>query len=829
VSFARLETDILPLRFRLSGLALLCLAGSVPLRADPNPGAPIENEPAPPRVIVVGAATDSYAYSFSDPKGGVEGFAVDLMAAVTRVMNLQVRQEIGKSRDLQARFARGEFDCLQSYSFSPSHEAIADLSVPYLTLQGAVYVRRGGSVRQFDDLNRQPFAVVGHGTEAEDFLTANHLQVTLVEAASAEAALRKVAAGECAGTFLSRLTALGIIYRQHLTGLIPLGDPLDEHPIRRSFAVHKGDARLLAQLNEGLAIVYHTGEYDRIYRRWFGEIPAPFTHRQLVLYAVTALALALIGALGAAFWQRSLRQRIARQSVELAGQRALLQALYDHIPIGMTVLEMATAGPRLISMNREAGRLYELDPRAVLNRLLSELPMPEGSRRHFLDVLSRQSARGEIVHYEYEFGQMRRVLEVTLISLEAGESTPHLCVLAEDISARKLLDAEIAQTRKLRAVGELVGGIAHEFNNLLTPMILKVGEIQMDWSGDARLQREIAVIAQAAQRATELTRRLLTFGRKSEARADAVQLAELVSNCFELLRPGMDRRLIWESRIPTELPPLRFNATELNQILINLLLNARDTLLEKLALPHDDAWVPLVRVSAIGLPAETATAARPRGGVPLLGWVRLTVRDNGMGIPPNIGERIFEPFFTTKEVGKGTGLGLATVWHLITEAGGRVEMDSQPGTGSAFHVLLPIWPGTEAPAKPIPTRAAVPATARVLLIEDESLVAQTVQAILRRGGHAVNHIANGVEAWQHLAADSSRYDLLIVDVNLPGLNGVDLVGRVRSGNFSGRILVISGRVSASDLRALVQLHVDRVLTKPFTAQQFEAALSESLG
>jgi DNA-binding response OmpR family regulator len=116
----------------------------------------------------------------------------------------------------------------------------------------------------------------------------------------------------------------------------------------------------------------------------------------------------------------------------------------------------------------------------------------------------------------------------------------------------------------------------------------------------------------------------------------------------------------------------------------------------------------------------------------------------------------------------------------------------------------------------------------VLLVEDEPLVAQTVRAILRRGGHNVHHIADGAEAWKHLAGDFSQYDLLVVDVNLPGLNGIDLVGRARAGHFAGRILVVSGRVGISDLRALVQLHVDRVLTKPFTAQQFEGALSECL-
>jgi len=828
VCFAQSEDKLKPLRNFLGGLAVLGLMTCGRAMADAPAAAAYRS--ADPGAIVVGASTDSYPYSFEIPKGGVAGFSVDIFDAVACAMNLEVRRVNTKGRVSQARFARGEFDCLQSFSSSPSREEIADFSVPYLVLQGGIFVRKGGDIHKFDDLNGKRFAIVGSGSEGEGFLVENKIHAQIFVASSAEEALRMVQSGDCAGTFVSRLTALAVITYANIPDVTSLGAPLANHEVQHCFAVHKGDARLLAQLNEGLAIIHRTGEYDEIYRKWFGRIDAPlFTQKQLVVYAVTALALAWIAALGGAFWQRSLRKRIGNQAKELAGQRALLQALYDHVPMGMTVIEMSGAGPRLVSINREAGRLYGVNPVAAVNRLLAGLPLVEGTRAHFQDVMLRLPEGEEFVHYEYEFGHARRVLEVTLVFLSpASEGVPHLCVLAEDISERKLLDTELAQTRKLRAVGELVGGIAHEFNNLLTPMILKVGEIQMDWANDFRLQREIVVIAQAAQRAAELTRRLLTFGRKPETHADSVQLAELLNSCLQLLRPAMDRRIVWESDVPPDLPPLRFNATELNQILINLLLNARDTLLEKLSLPHSDSWVPLIHVSLSALPPEATSPTKPRDGVQLMGWQHLTVRDNGMGIPPNIGERIFEPFFTTKEVGKGSGLGLATVWHLVTEAGGRIEMESMPGVGTSFHIHLPVWPGVDAPPKPAKPRAPAPAAAKVLLIEDESLVAKTVESILRRLGHDVHHIADGAEAWRHLAGDISQYNLLVVDINLPGLNGVDLVGRVRAGQYAGRILVVSGRLGMTELRALVQLHVDRVLTKPFTAQQFEAALNECL-
>ena len=198
-------------------------------------------------------------------------------------------------------------------------------------------------------------------------------------------------------------------------------------------------------------------------------------------------------------------------------------------------------------------------------------------------------------------------------------------------------------------------------------------------------------------------------------------------------------------------------------------------------------------------------------------------------MPPNVVERIFEPFFTTKEVGKGTGLGLATIWHLVTELGGRVETQSQPGAGSTFQVWLPVWP-VEAQDARIRRGRTPPARSPggCCWSRTSRCVAQAVMSILRRCGHQLHHVADGSDAWRHLAPDLSRYDLLIIDVNLPGMNGIDLVSRVRERKFPGGILIVSGRLGMGHLRALVEMNVDRVLTKPFTAHQLELAVRECL-
>ncbi len=590
-----------------------------------------------------------------------------------------------------------------------------------------------------------------------------------------------------------------------------------------------GDSELLARLNEGLALIHHSGEYDKIYRKNFSQYGSYILSTyDLELYASLVLAFAFVVALWGYFRQRKLRKELAVQASTLAEQGALLHALYDNIPMAMTVVDTGTTPHRVLTMNREAVSLYSLDfPR--VGEALESLPVSDDIRRLLLEATARAPGDPTAVTRETLLKQGKRLLEITAVPLVSatGVVQARICILVEDITERRQQEAEVARSRKLRAVGELVGGIAHEFNNLLTPVMLKAGEIQLSRPDDAELQRDVEVITQAVQRTAELTRRLLTFGRKADHRAESIRLSTIAAGCFDLLKHTVDRRIEWDHLIPADLPPLYFNATDLNQILLNLLLNARDALMERLSGRNSASWSPRIMVEASQLPASAYDMPVGHSGKNLLGWQLLTVRDNGLGMPADVVERIFEPFFTTKDVGKGTGLGLATVWHLVNDAGGRVKVESSLGAGSAFFILLPVWPTPEkaatAPVSTAPARGV-----RVLLVEDELLVSAPIIQVLQRHGHTVRHVENGLDAWKHLETNLGAYELLIIDVNLPGMNGIDVVARAREHDFQGRIFMVSGRFTSSDMSALTRLRIDHSLTKPFNVQQFLQAVNKSL-
>lgn len=502
--------------------------------------------------LVVGTAVDHYPYSYRDGNGRVTGFAVDLLDAVARVSGITLERVTGSSAELHQRFMDGEFPVAQVYAYSPGQQGRTKFSAPYLTLKGAIFVRADSGLRvaSVADLAGRS-VIVGAASAGETFMKRSGVSARLVPVGTADESLRLLAEGRHDAALTSRLTGMAIVTRDRLQNIRPTGPPIDALTVSLCFASHDDDR--LIQLNEGLAILYRTGDYEGIYRRWFGRFePTSLTFEEISHYAAGVLFVVAVAAVWASVHQRRLSSRVAAQATEL-----------------------------------------------------------------------------------------------------------------------RRLDAELAQGRRLRAVGEMVGGVAHEFNNLLTPIVLKVEMLRDERRDDPGLQRELDVIAGAADRAATLTRRLLMFGRQSEQEPRDVRLTEIIEANIDLVRPTADPRVRFEVDAPADLPLLKQNPSELHQVVLNLLLNARDTLHDKLDRePSADACVTLTVTEVDGAQ-------------------ELAVEDTGTGMPPEVLERIFEPFFTTKEVGRGTGLGLATVWHLVQSFGGRIAVESTPGRGTTFRILLP--------------------------------------------------------------------------------------------------------------------------------------------
>jgi len=789
--------------------------------ADP---VPIERDLTQP--ILVGAPDSTYPYSFRDKDGQLKGFSVDLLDAVARVMHLKIERRILDNPVLVDSLRSHRVDMLQFCAETEERRSWASFSVPILRFETVCVVRKNDSrIRTVADLKGKLVAVGQRGTVGELYLLKEQPQARPIYSTTTTEYLQALAKGDIDAAVLSRLTAVASMDRLGIKNLEILEDKLQGYDVRYCFAVTTADSLLLARLNEGLAILHRTGEFDKIYRKWFGRYEGrSFSLSEMLAYVSIALALAFGVALLAFLRQRSLWRRIVRQANEIDEQRSLLAALYERLPLATLVLEQ---GPnqqlRIISFNKTAAELFDLSANAS-GRVLDELGLDSRWQSFLAEVRNRSEGRHGPVTWEQKLDGSRQLIESTLVPLGHGKpGRSRLCILCSDITRQRLNQEELARSRRQRALGELVGGIAHEFNNLLTPVLATTGVIRNERPNDKLLHEDLAIIAKAASNAATLTRRLLAFGRKGDEHSQPVDLQELVTSCLSLIRPTVDRRIELGSAVPSGFPPLTGNATNLTQIVFNLLLNARDTLTEKLAQaqPPGSVFSPRINVSVSDLPPETHAVQNPAAEKTLEAWLKISVTDNGLGIAPENIDRLFEPFFTTKEVGKGTGLGLATVWHLVNDMGGQISVDSTPGQGSVFHVVLPRWKGSDSrpPFESVEeSRNSGKLGGHLLIVEDEELIVRSLTPMLEKLGYKVTPCSDGEEAWALFAKVGMESDLLLIDLNMPKMNGIDFIRQVRTTRYPGRIVVMSGHVGDEDLLALKDMKVDVVITKPFTAE-----------
>jgi PAS domain S-box-containing protein len=404
-----------------------------------------------------------------------------------------------------------------------------------------------------------------------------------------------------------------------------------------------------------------------------------------------------------------------------------------------------------------------------------------------------------------------------------------------DVTERDALEKQLRQAQKMESIGQLAGGVAHEFNNLLTPLLVQAELITHTYANDARLLSLLRPMIEAAQQAAQLNQRILAVGRRAAEQRELQPLNPLVENALELLRPTLDRRIELVVALAPGLAPVLVDRAAVAQVVMNLVLNARDTLLEKLEKNPPAHWVPRIVIST----GMTTSAGRRSGAssAPFtMPCQRLAVTDNGCGIPPEQRAHVFEPFFTTKPSGRGTGLGLAVVWSVVRSLRGWIEFEPGPSNeGTSFQVFFPAadTPGAVVGAAPAavgspdvkPKRTAAKSL-RVLIVDDNALVAETFTTLLGASGHTVTAASDGEEGWELFTRRPGEFDLVLADCNMPGMNGTDLMRRVKSSGFGGRVVLVSGYLSGEKLEELTQLGADAVLRKPVTPAKLLSVIEE---
>ncbi|MGE3808950.1 MAG: PAS domain S-box protein [Gemmataceae bacterium] len=460
-----------------------------------------------------------------------------------------------------------------------------------------------------------------------------------------------------------------------------------------------------------------------------------------------------------------------------------LQAVIKACPLAINIIDPLG---NVILWNDASARIFGWSEAEVVGRPLPTVPGDriDEFRAIIAGVLAGENCAALEVRRQHKDGALLDIQLWTTPLHDAGGKIMGILAILADITEQNRLQREFLHAQKMEAVGRLAGGVAHDFNNLLT-VISGYSELLLASLPGADPLRDIIVDMQKAEdRAIGLTRQLLTFSRKQVFEPKVVDLNAIVANMDKMLRRliGEDIQLITEWN--PEIGRVKVDPGQIEQIILNLAVNARD------AMPHGGKLT--LSTDNVELDAEFAARHRVRPGP----FTRLAIADTGCGMDADTLLHIYEPFFTTKEAGKGTGLGLATIYGIVQQTGGLIQVTSQPEAGTQFEVY---FPRVEAPANQETVHVTAPPAVRgrevVLLVEDEDVLRDFVRKALERAGFQVLEASHGLDALRLVEQDKKPIDILLSDVILPHMNGPEVYQRLQVELPALKVLYMTGYMS----------------------------------
>ena len=439
---------------------------------------------------------------------------------------------------------------------------------------------------------------------------------------------------------------------------------------------------------------------------------------------------------------------------------------------------------------------------------------PAAAADRFARWIHQALDTGRRIEDEYEIDIGGRHTWFAAIVTALTDST--VLWIARDITERKTFEDQLRQSTKMEAVGRLAGGVAHDFNNLLTAISTNA-DLALDALRSGQdVHEELGQIKRAADRASALTRQLLAFSRKQMLQPQLLDVAAVVRDAGDLLARLIGEHIELVTHLDTDTWPVVADSGQLTQVVMNLAVNARD------AMPNGGT----LTITAGNIVVTEPLAAKRRGLV-AGEYVVLTVRDTGAGMDRRSQDRVFEPFFTTKEQGKGTGLGLATVYGIVRQSNGYIQLASTPGRGTTFWIFLPRANGSvERVEKNTPVRDRCAPGSTVLIVEDEAQVRAAAARVLRCQGYRVLECGNGLDALAAWKERGNEISLVVTDVVMPTMGGRELVRRLREDGVTVPVLYLSGYSDATSPTMLDDTGHSVFLAKPFDIGVFSQMVGE---
>jgi two-component system cell cycle sensor histidine kinase/response regulator CckA len=505
-----------------------------------------------------------------------------------------------------------------------------------------------------------------------------------------------------------------------------------------------------------------------------------------------------------------LQTRLLEQTLRRGEEE--MRTLVEDAPVG---IYRRTEGEGLVSVNRRLASIFGYES--------PEEMMADGSARRRLEppevARALDALRGGDEAEARDVDTTRRDGRPLRLRLKARRLPAHgvLLGIVSDVTEASLLAEHLHRARRLEAVGTLASGIAHDFNNILCSILGYASLLREKSAPGSPAEVAARAIEEASERGSDLTQRLLGIAREAPRETTVVDVSAVVADCGRIARETFDRRIEVGIDAPSGLPGVRGRTSDLHQAVLNLCINARD------AMPGGGR----LRLSVARSPTGPS---RPPDGSHKGAWVRVEVADEGEGMDPATQARIFEPFFTTKLRGKGTGLGLYMVYATVRAHGGAVDVESETGRGTVFRLFLPaaLEAAEVPPAAPPPPPPPAPASARILVVEDEEMLRNLATAVLSAQGYTVESAGDGESAVALIEAPGSAFDLVLLDLVLPKMTGIDVFHRLRAARPRLPVILSSGNVDEGMLDQELRTGVAALLPKPYRAGELVSAVARVL-
>jgi len=503
--------------------------------------------------------------------------------------------------------------------------------------------------------------------------------------------------------------------------------------------------------------------------------------------------------------------------------RERFQRFFEIAPVGIALIDQQA---RFKETNRALEQLLNDGRERVTGRDLFDF-IADDAHRDAQDRIAAVSA-GELSDRPLEIrlkGSNEKTVALFVSRLEISDGTlAGLILYFIDLTEQKKLEVQFAQSQKMQAVGQLAGGVAHDFNNLLTAMIGFCDLLLLRFRPGDQSFLDIMQIKQNANRAANLVRQLLAFSRQQTLQPRVIQIGEVLSELSHLLNRLLGENVELKMIHGRDLGPVRVDQGQLEQVIINLAVNARD------AMPNGGTLTIRTMNMEVRQPVQREMEIMPMGP-----YILIEVTDDGVGIPREIISRIFEPFFSTKEVGSGTGLGLSTVYGIVKQTGGFIFVESVVGSGTKFSIYLPRHQQTEAAApvrgdivEPV-VQADLTGVGTVLLVEDEDPVRMFSARALRNKGYTVREARSAEAAIKIIEEGEEVIDLIVTDVVMPRMDGPTMIKVIREKLPDVKVIFISGYTEDTFRRRLDNEQDIHFLPKPFSLKQLATKVKEIMG